>query len=107
MTTEEIKKMHERASKKARRYYDDFQNGASSQYYSHYRRESDIAWLCEQALKGSEDRDAAITFKIFFSKLFEMADRAIYKNTSEAHHEVLRAIMDFGQYELNMKRRYQ
>lgn len=99
--------MHERATKKARRYYDDFQNGASSQYYSHYRRESDIAWLCEQTLKGSEDRDAATTFKIFFSKLFEITDRAAYKNTTEAYREVLRAILDFGQYELNMKRRYQ
>lgn len=106
MTTEEIKKMRDRAKKKAQRYYDDFQNGASSQYYSHYRREDDIAWLCEEALKGSEDREMCITYKNFFSTLFEHADRAVYKNTSEAFHDVMRMILEFGQYELNMRRRF-
>ena len=106
MDRESILKMRDRAKKKAQRYYDDFQNGASSQYYSHYRREDDIAWLCEEALKGSEDREMCITYKNFFSGLFDAADRAVYKNTSEAFHEVLRMILEFCQYELNMRRRF-
>lgn len=106
MTREEILKMRDRSLKKATRYYDDFQNGASSQYYSHYRRESDIVWLCETALKGSEDREAAVAYKNFFSGLYEQADRALYKNDLESFREVVQAVLQYGKYELNMHRRF-
>lgn len=107
MDKEAIIKMRDRAQKKAQRYYDDFQNGASSQYYSHYRTNQDIAWLCDVALSGADDRKDAAYLKNMFAEVFELACRARYNNNLDGYRELCTRVYEIGKIELDMKSKYE
>lgn len=107
MDKESIIKIRDRAKKKAQRYYDNFQNGASSQYYSHYKTNDDIVWLCEQALAGADQRKDSAYFKEVFARLFNMACKARFNNNLDEYRELCTKIYEIGKYELNMKSLYE
>lgn len=106
MFKSEIEKLYKQSIEKAQRYYDNFQSGAHSQYYSHFRTFSNIAWLCEQALSNIDDKNENGFLKERFSFFFDNACRVVYKNDLDDYRDFVKNFIEFCRSEFNFTNRW-